>query len=61
MAQPATSQPSTSGDTSGTTSKVEKKALIKDCVAKQQASNSGMSKHDAKKYCKQQVDQAAPQ
>jgi len=42
--------------TSGTTSS-DKRALMKDCMAQQeqQKSSTGMSKHDMKKYCKNQV------
>jgi hypothetical protein len=28
---------------------------MKDCIAQEQASNSGMSKSDAKKYCKEHL------
>src|SRR5579864_6444546 len=42
--------------TSGTTSS-DKRTLMKDCMAQQeqQKSSTGMSKHDMKKYCKNQV------
>lgn len=61
-AQAQSQQPSTtSGDASGAPTKAEKKAMIKDCVTKQQASNSGMSKHQATKYCKQQIEQSSSQ
>ena len=38
-----------------------KKAQMKDCMAQQQANNSGMSKKELKKYCKNQVNNAPPQ
>jgi len=32
---------------------------MKDCMAQQKASNSGMSKSDMKKYCKNQVQSSS--
>jgi len=50
------SQQEHSTTTSGTTSS-DKRTLMKDCMAQQeqQKSSTGMSKHDMKKYCKNQV------
>jgi hypothetical protein len=56
----STSQPAQSGDTSGGSRKADKKTMMKDCVAQQRANNTQMSKHDAKKACKDQVN-SSPQ
>jgi hypothetical protein len=53
--------PAPGSDTSSTNSKATKKQQVKDCVAQQQANNSGMSKSDAKKYCKDQVNNSPHQ
>ena len=39
--------------------KSAKKEQMKDCMAQQKANNSGMSKADIKKYCKNQVENAS--
>jgi hypothetical protein len=36
-----------------------RKEQMKDCMAQQKASNSGMSKSDMKKYCKNQVQSSS--
>ena len=36
-----------------------RKEQMKDCMAQQKASNSGMSKSDMKKYCKNQVQNSS--
>ena len=57
----STAQPAQSGDTSGASNgKAHPKALIKDCVAQQRANNPQMSKHDATKACKDQVNSSSP-
>ncbi len=50
----AASTPHQQQATKGTTRMASKQAM-KDCIAKQQADNSGMSKADAKKACKAQM------
>jgi hypothetical protein len=59
---PATSatQPQESGSTnSASTGKADKKAQLKDCVAQQRANNPQMSKHDATKTCKSQMNSSS--
>ena len=55
---PAASDQTTNGDTSSE-SRSAKKQQIKDCIAQQKAGNSGMSKHEMKKYCKNQVENSS--
>jgi len=35
------------------------KQQVKDCMAQQKANNSSMSKHELKKYCKNQVENSS--
>ena len=44
-----------SSSSSGSMSMSQKHAAMKSCIAQQQANNSGMSKKDAKKACKEQM------
>jgi len=53
--EPSASDQTASDDTSSE-SRSARKQQIKDCIAQQKASNSGMSKHEMKKYCKNQVE-----
>jgi hypothetical protein len=56
----STSQPAQNADTSSaSSSKADKKAAINDCIAQQRANNPQMSKHDAKKTCKDQVNSSS--
>ena len=55
--EPSASDQTASDDTSE--SRSARKQQIKDCIAQQKASNSGMSKHEMKKYCKNQVEGSA--
>lgn len=54
---PGAPQPSdsSSGSSSGSMTMSQKHAAMKSCIAQQQANNSGMSKKDAKKACKEQM------
>lgn len=55
---PSDSYPSNSGtssSSSGSMTMSQKHAAMKSCIAQQQANNSGMSKKDAKKACKEQM------
>lgn len=59
---PAESSQAPSGSSSGSSSSgsssmsmSQKHEALKECVAQQQANNSGMSKKDAKKACKAQM------
>lgn len=52
----STAQP----DTPSRSTKESKKAQMKDCMAQQQANNSGMSRQEIKKYCKEQLSTTAP-
>jgi hypothetical protein len=56
-ASPSTQYPSAqqSGKEDADT-KAAKKEQIKSCMAQQQASNTGMSKHEMKKYCENQAN-----
>lgn len=47
----------TPSPSAGTTSHADKRALEKQCIVQQeqQQSSTGMSKHEMKKYCKNQV------
>jgi Spy/CpxP family protein refolding chaperone len=56
-----TNPPSSTSQSDSQSAKDAKKAQMKDCMAQQQASNSGMSKKDMKKYCKSQVNSSPPQ
>ena len=47
-------------DTSSSDTRAAEKQQVKDCMAQQKASNSTMSKHELKKYCKNQVQSTAP-
>jgi len=55
----STEAPST--NSSGTSSKTMARQQIKDCIAQQRANNSTMSKHELKKYCKEQLSGGSPQ
>jgi hypothetical protein len=59
----ATNPPSTTSqsDSASQNAKDARKAQIKDCMAQQQANNTGMSRKEMKKYCKNQVDSTPPQ
>lgn len=59
----ATNPPSSTSqsDSASQNAKDARKAQIKDCMAQQQANNTGMSKREMKKYCKNQVDNTPPQ
>jgi hypothetical protein len=62
-AYPSSTAPSESqsrADTSSADTKAAEKQQIKDCMAQQKANNSTMSKHELKKYCKNQVLSTAP-
>lgn len=54
---PPATTPSDTERSGAATTHAEKKDLMKDCMAQQeqQKSSTGMSKHDMKKYCKNQV------
>jgi hypothetical protein len=47
--------PSFAGDPTNHPTMTQKHQMMKDCMAKQKAANSGMSKEDMKKACKDQV------
>lgn len=51
---PSSSEPGTSNSSSD--AKAAMKQQVKDCMAQQKANNSSMSKHELKKYCKNQVE-----
>ena len=55
---PSSSAPSSSepGTTNSSDAKAAMKQQVKDCIAQQKANNSSMSKHELKKYCKNQVE-----
>ena len=58
---PSSTAPAPSESTSGSMSSDShsaKKQEMKACIAREKAGNSGMSKTDIKKYCKQQVESA---
>jgi Spy/CpxP family protein refolding chaperone len=60
---PSSTAPSESqsrADTSSSDTKAAQKQQIKDCMAQQKANNSTMSKHELKKYCKNQVQSTPP-
>jgi hypothetical protein len=64
---PSSTAPSDTSSTSSTSSSssmsssdhAARKEQMKDCMAQQKASNSGMSKSDMKKYCKNQVQNSS--
>ena len=51
----STSGSESSSSSSSTSAKESRKQEMKDCMAQQEANNSGMSKSAMKKYCKDQV------
>jgi len=55
-AAPSSSEP---GTTSSSDAKAAMKQQVKDCMAQQKANNSSMSKHELKKYCKNQVENSS--
>jgi hypothetical protein len=50
---------SSSSSSMSTSDHAARKEQMKDCMAQQKASNSGMSKSDMKKYCKNQVQSSS--
>jgi hypothetical protein len=56
-ASPSTQYPSAqqSPGKEDSDTKAAKKEQIKNCMAQQQANNTGMSKHEMKKYCENQA------
>ena len=52
---PATDSSSSSASSPKTQHRMASKQAMKECIAKQQQDNSGMSAADAKKACKQQL------
>jgi len=52
---PATDSSSSSASSPKTQHRMASKQAMKECIAKQQQDNSGMSTADAKKACKQQM------
>jgi hypothetical protein len=52
---PATDSSSSSASSPKTQHRMASKQAMKECIAKQQQDNSGMSAADAKKACKQQM------
>ena len=63
---PSSTSPSSSSSTSSSGSMsssksdhAARKEQMKDCMAQQKANNSGMSKSDMKKYCKNQVENSS--
>jgi len=55
QSQYPSSSTATQSDTASQSGKETKKEHMKDCIAQQQASNSGMSKEEARKACKSQM------
>jgi hypothetical protein len=56
-----TNPPASTSQSDSHAAKEARKQEMKDCMAQQQANNTGMSKKDMKKYCKNQVNNAPPQ
>jgi len=56
---PSATSPPASASQSDQSAKEAKKQQVKDCVTQQEANNSGMSKKEMKKYCKNQVENNA--
>jgi hypothetical protein len=56
-----TNPPASTSQSDSQAAKGARKQEMKDCMAQQQANNTGMSKKDMKKYCKNQVNNASPQ
>lgn len=59
-AQPPASSQTRTADSTSASARADRKQQIKDCMAQQKANNSGMSRHEMKKYCKNQVDGSSP-
>ena len=56
---PSEHAPPASTSQSDQSAKDAKKQQVKDCMTQQEANNSGMSKKEMKKYCKNQVENNA--
>jgi Spy/CpxP family protein refolding chaperone len=56
---PSEHAPPASTSQSDQSAKEARKQQVKDCMAQQEANNSGMSKKELKKYCKNQVESNA--
>lgn len=58
-ASPSSSSSQSTEDLSS--ARAEKRVQMKDCLAQQKANNPGMSKHDMKRACKNQLSGSSPQ
>ena len=56
---PSENSPPAATSQSDQSAKETKKQQVKDCMTQQEANNSGMSKKEMKKYCKNQVENNA--